>query len=382
MKTSTFLKLPLALAALLSLGAQAAPSDVYVMSNAADGNQVAMLSRAPDGTLHVAGKFATGGTGTGVGIITPADPLGSQNALVLSGSRKWLFAVNAGSNQVSVFRVLRNKLVLASVTASGGRFPVSVAERDGVLYVLNAGDEGNVSGFHVEADGQLRPLPGGVHSLHGHVPDVGGFPDILRAGAQIQFSPDGDWLVLTRKNLDGHGTIERFAVNQYGGLGDAALVTESPDPVPFGFTFNARGQLLVTEAIAGTVSSYRLGEHGALAELGRTVSNGQAALCWIDTTRQFAYASNTLSDTLSGYKMARDGTMTLLNADGVTARVPAGANPVDVKISADGYFVNVVNSGAGTVGTYRINPIDGALKLVGETQVFPALSGMEGMAAE
>jgi len=385
MKTTVLKMRQLALAGALLLGASvpalAAPADVYVMSNAADGNQVAMLSRAGDGSLRVTGHFATGGKGTGVGIVTPADPLGSQNGMVLSQNGKWLLAVNAGSNQLSLFRVQHNKLSLASVVASGGRFPVSVAEHGGLVYVLNAGSDGNVSGFRIEPDGELRALPGGTRALNDHVPDVGAFPDILRAGAQIQFAPEGNWLVLTHKNVDGHGTIERFAVGPYGQLGESAQVSDSPDPVPFGFTFDARGDLLVTEAIAGTVSSYRLAADGALSVLGRTNSNGQAALCWIDANRRYAYASNTLSDSLTAYRIERDGSLSILNADGVAVQLAKGANPVDVKVSADGGFLNVVNGGAGTVGTYRIGQ-DGQLKLIGEIAVFPPLSGMEGMAAE
>ena len=54
-----------------------------------------------------------------------------------------LLAVNAGSNTLSLFRVARgDKLLLKQVVASGGEFPVSIAVRGDLVYVLNAGVEG------------------------------------------------------------------------------------------------------------------------------------------------------------------------------------------------------------------------------------------------
>jgi 6-phosphogluconolactonase len=386
MNATKFFKMrKIALALLLLSGATAVyagQSDLYAMSNAKGGNQIAVLKRADDGSLQVSGRYATGGEGTGIGLVNPVDPLGSQNALLLSKNHKWLYAVNAGSNQLSVLRVLDNRLELADVLPSGGRFPVSVAERNGVLYVLNAGNEGNVTGFRIEHDGKLKAIPGSTRSLHDTPHDVGAYPDILRTPAQIQFSPSGEWLVLTVKHFDAPGTIQRFAVNDDGLLSQAPLVSASPDTVPFGFTFDLRGHLLVTEAISATLSSYRLDDAGALSTIGRTAPNGQLATCWIDATRKFVYVSNTNSDTLSGYRLDRSGKLVNLNPNGVVATLTAGHGPVDVKASSDGRYLNVVNSGAGTISSYLINEVDGQLKAVSETIVFPPLSGMEGLASE
>src|SRR5216117_4124454 len=78
--------------------ADGAPGAVYTLMNLTSGNAVAIFARAADGTLTAAGTVATGGTGTGSG-------LGSQGAVVLSADGSRLFAVNAGSNDVSVFTV-------------------------------------------------------------------------------------------------------------------------------------------------------------------------------------------------------------------------------------------------------------------------------------
>ena len=117
---------------------------VYTLTNAVAGNSVAVFNRADDGTLSAGGQVATTGFGSGGG-------LGSQGALVLSKNGHWLFAVNAGSNDVSVFSATNGGLTLLSKTASGGVRPVSLTVHDDVLYVLNGGGVNNISGFRIQA---------------------------------------------------------------------------------------------------------------------------------------------------------------------------------------------------------------------------------------
>ena len=71
---------------------------MYALTNAPTGNAVMVWDRADDGSLTPAGSYATGGLGSGAG-------LGSQGAIVLSKDNRWLFAVNAGSNDISSFQV-------------------------------------------------------------------------------------------------------------------------------------------------------------------------------------------------------------------------------------------------------------------------------------
>src|SRR2546425_8728268 len=110
------------------------PRAVYTLTNQVAGNAVAVFSRAADGTLAAAGSAATGGTGTGSG-------LGSQGALALSDDGRWLFAVNAGSNEVSAFRVGPAGLSLTSLAGSGGTRPIGLTVHGSLLYVLNAGGD-------------------------------------------------------------------------------------------------------------------------------------------------------------------------------------------------------------------------------------------------
>src|SRR6266478_131262 len=156
---------------------------VYTMDNATNGNHVLAYRRAANGTLTPTGVFDTGGLGSGGG-------LGSQGAVVLSRGGNWLFACNAGSDEISVFAVKPSGLVLADKVASGGRHPVSIALHNNLLYVLNAGgaagDKDNVTGF-IFAFGKLLQGPNSTRALSA---DNSG-PE------QASFTCDGDTLVVT-----------------------------------------------------------------------------------------------------------------------------------------------------------------------------------------
>jgi hypothetical protein len=76
----------------------AGPKAVYALTNAPGGNAVVVYSRSGDGSLPPASSYPTGGNGSGAG-------LGSQDAVIVSDDGRLLFAVNAGSNSVSSFRI-------------------------------------------------------------------------------------------------------------------------------------------------------------------------------------------------------------------------------------------------------------------------------------
>src|SRR5262245_60807977 len=131
--------------------AEHAPGAVFLIDNSIAGNHVLSYGRSADGELLAAGLFATGGQGTGAG-------LGSQGSVVLSANGHWLFACNAGSDEISVFAVGRNTMVLLDKISSQGRRPISLALHRNLLFVLNAGGgagaQDNIAGFTF-ADGQL-----------------------------------------------------------------------------------------------------------------------------------------------------------------------------------------------------------------------------------
>ena len=127
-------------------GAEAAPGPsffggagnvVFVQTDNTAGNQVVAYDRAPSGTLSLAGTYNTGGLG-GELSGSVVDHLASQGSLTYDQQDNLLYAVNAGSNTVSVFSVQGDRLTLRQVVNSGGAFPVSVAVHGNVVSVLNA----------------------------------------------------------------------------------------------------------------------------------------------------------------------------------------------------------------------------------------------------
>src|SRR3989454_6808167 len=234
------------------------PRAVYTLTSQVAGNAVAVFNRAADGTLTAAGTIATGGTGTGAG-------LGSQGAVALSDDGRRLFAVNAGSNDVSVFDIGPAGLALASRTASGGTLPISLTVHGNVLYVLNAGGSGNISGFTVGSSGDLTPIVGATLPLSGST--VG--------PADVQFSPDGRHLVVTEKNTN---LLDVYAVDA-SGVASGPTTTASAGGTPFGFAFGLRNDLFVSEA-AGSASSYVLDASGTVTLVSGAVSTHRGAPCW------------------------------------------------------------------------------------------------------
>jgi hypothetical protein len=142
--------------------------------------------------------------------------------------------------------------------------------------------------------------------------------------------------------------IETFPL-RFGRIG-APVVTASSGAVPFGFGFSARGDLVVSEAGASTVSSYRLAGNGAARVISASLPVGQGAACWVAVTRdgRFAYTGNA-SGSISGFSIERDGALTALNADGLTALAP---RPNDLAVAGD--YLYAVNPAAGEVTAYRI----------------------------
>ncbi len=147
------------------------------MTNSVEGNQIIAYSRAADGSLIERSHFATGGRGSG----GTTDPLGSQGSLTLSQNHSLLFAVNAGTGDLSVFRVSGANLDLVQVVSSGGSAPVAVAQHGNLVYVINFAGNSNVVGFNLNEDGHLVTIPNSIRYL-----------SATNTGpSSLAFSPDG-----------------------------------------------------------------------------------------------------------------------------------------------------------------------------------------------
>ena len=335
---------------------------VFTSTNAVAGNELLVYAAAPTGSLTLQARLATQGQGTGGG-------LGNQGAVTLSGNGRYLFVVNALSNSISTFAVRRGGLELRSTVDSGGQQPVSVTENAGVVYVLNAGGAGNVTGFR-NAGGTLQPLAGSAQPLSA----AGG-----TGPAQVGFSPDGDVLLVTEKATN---KLVSYRVGSDGRIG-APVVTASAGTTPFGFAFDRRGHALVSEAFGGapnasTVSSYGFKDWGSArpAVISASVPDTQSAACWVVATPngRYAYVTNTGSGTVSSYSIQRSGQIALLQA----AAAPSGAGPIDAAVSPEGRRLFVLNAGSHSISSFTIG-YDGGLTSVGSVTGLPA--GATGLAA-
>ena len=251
---------------------------VFVQTDNPSGNQVVAYLRNGDGQLSPAGTYATGGLGGVLGG-SAVDHLASQGSLTFDQSDSLLYAVNAGSNSLSVFAVHGDQLNLIQVAPSGGTFPVSVAVSGDLVYVLNGLNGGSVQGY-VEFAGRLIPLPGTNRPL-GLNPSA--TPPFTNTPGQVAFTPDGSQLIVTTKaNGD---DIDVFGVGPFGWLSKSPVVNAEPGTVPFGVSFDPAGNLVVAEAGPDdALATFRLARNGTVSLLA-TVLTGQAATCWVTSAR-------------------------------------------------------------------------------------------------
>lgn len=341
----------------------------FVMTNSAGQNEVIAYKRDNDGSLLQGKTYRTGGRGSG-GV---TDPLASQGSLTLSPDRSLLFAVNAGSGDISVFRIHGTDLNLVERAPCGGSEPVAVAQHGSLVYVLNAGAASNLVGFQLNPAGKLKQIPSALSYL-----SAGN-----SGAASLAFSPDGNWLLVTEKIT---GNIDAFQVQANGTL-SAIVTTPSAGPGLFSILFAPNGTVLTTETgpaggtNASAISSYTVQSNGSLSVVSASIPTLGAATCWhvITPDGRFVYTSNAGSANISGFSISATGTLTPLSGT-VVGTNPAGSTNLDLALSSDGKFLYTLNSGTGTVSAFSVNQ-DGSLTTLGDATGVPASSGVNGIVA-
>ena len=338
---------------------------VFVQSDNTAGNTIVAYERTAVGGLQQAGCYPTGGNG---GALTGSvvDHLSSEGSLTYDRRAALLYAVNAGSNTITVFRVHGDGLIRSQVISSGGQFPVSIAVHGNQVFVLNAWGGASVSGF-LQVGGYLIPVPSWTRDL-----GLGTSSSTVFTGTpgQIGFAPDGSQLVVTTKNAA--DTVDVFRDGLFGPSA-APTVTSLPGTIPFGFTFDQYGHLALAETATDTVATFAINPDGTLTQLG-AAATGQLATCWITAAPQGSlYASNAGSGTESTLSTEPDGAVTLQGTS------PTDAGTVDATVSSDGQYLYVQAGGPGNVDAYRINP-GGSLTETGSVTV-PGAVGGEGIVA-
>lgn len=324
---------------------------VYVQTNEAE-NAVVAFGRAMDGSLTKLGSYATGGAGDGVAHLT------SQGSVVLSGDGRHVLVANAASDDVSLFAIQDQGLKLVSVTKTGAA-PKSIAEREGLVFVLNTGKP-SIAGFRITGDG-LSPVVGADQPLAAANADP----------AQVGFTPDGTTLIVTERGTD---SIAAYAVSMDGTLGMPQSFASS-GPTPYGFAISSGGTLIVTEAFRAqkgdaAASSYAV-RGGTVTPLTASVGNGRSEICWAVITKddRYAFTTNFADGAVSRYAIAMDGSLLLEDA---TAGVTVDGRPGlrDEGLTADGAFLYAIDADAGSIAGWSVSA-DGKLSPIGTWDGLP-----------
>ena len=333
--------------------------NVYVMENNPTDNRIIAYFRSRSGNLFKFGSYSTRGLGAGDN--AAADPLGSQGAVTLGNNRQNLYVVNAGSDDISVFRLKRFGVpVLIQKLPSNGDFPVSIAISGRLLYVLNSGTDGSISGFRILNSGRLVPLNNSTRLLGLGAESFPAGDARNLAPGDIAFDNLNRRLLITYAGGGTNGELLSFELNDDDTPASLAETTLSQGAVPFSLDFSRNGAALIAEA-SGSVSSYNYNEGNQLVNVSSAVGNGQQATCWIGATNNYVYTSNTVSGTISQYSLSRSGQLSLINP---AAAINIGL-PIDFGFTRNYRLMYVVSSSEGGVRGFRVNRNTGNLTDIG-----------------
>ena len=348
---------------------------VFAMTNATEGNEIVVYSRAADGTLtRLNNRERTRGLGIGVDTDT-------QGPLRLSADNRFLYAVNPGSDNISVFEVDGTRLKFLQIIDAGDQ-PLSLTISGNLLYSLDGSVAGNgIRGFRRNADGTLTELPDSFRMLSSPIAVPG----------EVRFSPDGRTILVTHKTtnvlLTPQNAIDAFAIDANGYASAMPIRNASFGLRPFSLAFrDIDNKLVVVESFnaapnLSATSSYQFNADGTITVISGSVPNMQTDVCWVLVTNdgRYVYAANFGSGTISSYSLNAAGVLTLLN--GAAASFGNTTQPVDIDLSADGRYLYQLLRGAGAVVALRVNGDGSLTQLETVTGGLPVADGASGLAA-
>ncbi len=345
----------------------------FAMTNRSTGNAIVTYRRAGNGTLTRAGTMSTRGRGIGTDLDT-------QGGLRLSSDHRFLYAVNAGSDDLTVFSVSGTHLTFRQKIYAGDE-PNSLTINGNLLYVLDGSVAGNgIRGFRVSASGTLAPLPHSVRLLSSPIAVPG----------QVEFSPDGHLLLITEKTANAllapKNAIDAFVVGADGVPSAVPRRDFSHGVRPFSLAFRNSRQVVVAESFnaapaSSALSSYSVSAAGGLTVLSGSVANRQTDTCWVVVTAdgRYAYTANFGSGTISSYRFTSTGRVALIN--GKAAFLGLLSQPVDLAMTPGSRYLYLLLRGTGGVAGFSVHK-DGSLGSLGVvTGGLPVADGASGLAA-
>ena len=346
---------------------------VFAMTNVTGRNRIVEYRRSANGHLTRVGSVWTRGRGIGTDLDT-------QGSLRLSGDHRFLYATNAGSDNVSVFSVHGTTLTFLQKVYAGDE-PTSLTLHGNLLYVLESSVAGNgIRGFRVAANGKLSPLSRSFRLLSSPIAVPG----------QVQFSPDGRLLLVTQKTtnvlLSPRNAIDVFRVRSSGRPSALPKRNASAGLRPFSLAFRNKNQVVVAEAFnaapgASATSLYRVSPNGTLAVQSPSVRSGQTDACWIVVTKddRYAFVANFGSGTISSYRFSSTGELRL--KDEKAAFLGLLSQPVDLALSSNSRYLYLLLRGTGAVAAFAIGDRGNLRRLDVTRGSLPVADGASGLAA-
>lgn len=343
---------------------------VYVETNTAPANYVIAFDRAHDGTLSNPVRYATGGAGNPAGNpplgIPITDTSGSVN---LSDNGRYLFAVNAGSNTLSSFRVTGQGLQLASVVPTGGARPVSVTSHDHLVYVLNSTPAAaSISGYRVDGGGALTPIAGS------HQP-AAGLP------AQVAFDKSGNFLVVTERQSGAHGVLDTYAVG-FDGAAAPPVGHPSSDDTPYAIAFTNDDLMIIANehfpnvfppTPLSSVSSYTFGASSGSVTADDTELAHAGGACWLAITNdsKFVFVTSPFTQNVNSFGIdKKTGKLIPVNGTSIVANTAGLA--LDEALSQGSKYLYVLDSAgfaSSSIDEYQVAN-DGTITLIGTSSSF------------
>src|SRR6185503_14910153 len=225
---------------------------------------------------------------------------------------------------------------------------------------------GNISGFRVNPNGHLQPIPHSTHNLSG--PST--------SPTAIEFSPNGQFLAVVESSTN---KVDLFRVFPNGTLSDP-VSNSTPEPSPFAALFAPNGTLIVA-GTANTISSFRVNWNGTIDPVTQSLPTDGTATCWsvITPNGRIVYAVSAGTSNIAGYTISHTGALTPIGAT-IVGTNPDGSTNLDTAISRNGKFVYTLNAGTGAIGIFSVQS-DGILLNLGQATGLPASAGLNGLAA-
>lgn len=297
-------------------------------SGAAGSNVVYGLAYGQNGSIRPLAlrEWPTGGTGDVLLLGKSTGAWAGDSQVSLSPDHKFLFAVNQGSDNVSVFRVNASTGDLTAVPGSpfpsGGHAPISVSFNGRFLVVAN---HGYLAGEKPPGIPARTGYASFAVSSSGALHQISVVPDPAAGPIETALSPSGNLvfssgffsfklhvlqLAANGQLASAPGSPVSFAPSVTAGRKAPPVLPPPAVGLPFGVSVNpVKPFVYYVATVAGRVAVYRYDQFGQLTFVSQINNNGSLAGCWtaITSNGRFLYVADSGSRSISTFRVSASG---------------------------------------------------------------------------